>query len=135
MEKMVIIIISLVLILLGILQLYLRYRYSQNIKKLKIRPTTAPFAIWSGVVFGIFFIVFPILVMIGNVKAISNAGHVMSIISGILFWIAAIFALVRANKMRKQLKTQNKPLISSWQVIATYAIVIAAAIMGLCAIL
>ncbi|ADX71139.1 hypothetical protein IMAU30156_00747 [Lactobacillus helveticus] len=37
--------------------------------------------------------------------------------------------------MRKQLKTQNKPLISSWQVIATYAIVIAAAIMGLCAIL
>ncbi|POO30777.1 hypothetical protein [Lactobacillus helveticus] len=111
------------------------YRYSQNIKKLKIRPTTAPFAIWSGVVFGIFFIVFPILVMIGNVKAISNAGHVMSIIGGILFWIAAIFALVRANKMRKQLKTQNKPLISSWQVIATYAIVIAAAIMGLCAIL
>ncbi|MCT0192184.1 hypothetical protein EFM10_02830 [Lactobacillus helveticus] len=50
-------------------------------------------------------------------------------------FIAAIFALVRANKMRKQLKTQNKPLISSWQVIATYAIVIAAAIMGLCAIL
>ncbi|MDN5584352.1 MAG: hypothetical protein L0I18_06525 [Lactobacillus sp.] len=44
-------------------------------------------------------------------------------------FIAAIFALVRANKMRKQLKTQNKPLISSWQVIATYAI------MGLCAIL
>ncbi|WP_297952260.1 hypothetical protein [uncultured Lactobacillus sp.] len=135
MDKTAIIIISIVLIFLGILQLYLTYRYSQNIKKLKTPPTTAPFAIWSGIVFGMFFIVFPILALVGNVKVASNAGHVMSIIGGILFWIAAIFALIRANNMRKQMKAQNKTLTSSWQVIATYVIVVVAAISGLIAIL
>lgn len=108
------------------------YRYSQNIKKLKNQPPTAPFAIWSGLIFGLFFIVGPIITtMAGGLK---NMSQMTSIIVGILFWIAAIFSLARAEQIRKKLKAENKPLSSSPQAVATYVIVIAAVISGLIAI-
>lgn len=107
------------------------YRYSQNIKKLKNQPPTAPFAIWSGLIFGLFFIVGPIIAMAGGLK---NMNQMASIVGGILFWIAAIFSLARAEKIRKKLKAENKPLSSSPQAVATYVIVIAAVISGLIAI-
>lgn len=132
MEKSVLIIGTIILVSLGILQLYLTYRYSQNIKKLKVQPPTAPFAIWSGLVFGLFFIVGPLLALAGGLK---NMNKGLSIVGGILFWIAAVFALIRAEKVRKQLKNEHKSLTSSPQAIATYVIVVAAAISGLVAIL
>lgn len=107
------------------------YRYSQNIKKLKNQPPTALFAIWSGLIFGLFFIVGPIITMTGGLK---NMSQMTSIIVGILFWIAAIFSLARAEQIRKKLKAENKPLSSSPQAVATYVIVIAAVISGLIAI-
>lgn len=107
------------------------YRYSQNIKKLKNQPPTAPFAIWSRLIFGLFFIVGPIITMAGGLK---NMSQMKSIIGGILFWIAAIFSLARAEQIRKKLKAENKPLSSSPQAVATYVIVIAAVISGLIAI-
>ena len=131
MEKFIPTIIGIVLILCGVLELYLTYRYSQNIKKLKNQPPTAPFAIWSGLIFGLFFIVGPIIAMAGGLK---NMNKMVSIVGGILFWIAAIFSLARAEKIRKKLKVENKPLSSSPQTVATYVIVIAAAISGLIAI-
>ena len=126
MEKFIPTIIGIVLILCGVLELYLTYRYSQNIKKLKNQPTTASFAIWSGLIFGLFFIVGPIIAMAGGLK---NLNQMASIVGGILFWIAAIFSLARAEKIRKKLKAENKPLSSSPQAVATY--VIAAVISGL----
>ena len=105
------------------------YRYSQNIKKLKNQSPAAPFAIWSGLIFGLFFIVGPIIAMAGGLK---NMNQMASIVGGILFWIAAIFSLARAEKIRKKLKAENKPLSSSPQAVATY--VIAAVISGLIAI-
>jgi hypothetical protein len=131
MEKFIPTIIGIVLILCGVLELYLTYRYSKNIKKLKNQPPTAPFAIWSGLIFGLFFIVGPIIAMAGGLK---NMNQMVSIVGGILFWIAAIFSLARAEKIRKKLKVENKPLSSSPQTVATYVIVIAAAISGLIAI-
>lgn len=131
MEKIIPAIIGIVLILCGVLELYLTYRYSQNIKKLKVQPPTAPFAIWSGLVFGLFFIAGPIMAMAGGLRNINRG---MSIIGGILFWIAGIFALIRAEKIRKQLKAEHKAISSSHQIVATYVIVIAAAISGLIAI-
>lgn len=126
MEKFIPTIIGIVLILCGVLELYLTYRYSQNIKKLKNQPTTASFAIWSGLIFGLFFIVGPIIAMAGGLK---NMNQMASIVGSILFWIAAIFSLARAEKIRKKLKAENKPLSSSPQAVATY--VIAAVISGL----
>ena len=126
MEKFIPTIIGIVLILCGMLELYLIYRYSQNIKKLKNQPPAAPFAIWSGLIFGLFFIVGPIIAMAGGLK---NLNQMASIVGGILFWIAAIFSLARAEKIRKKLKAENKPLSSSPQAVATY--VIAAVISGL----
>lgn len=126
MEKFIPTIIGIVLILCGVLELYLTYRYSQNIKKLKNQPTTASFVIWSGLIFGLFFIVGPIIAMAGGLK---NMNQMASIVGGILFWIAAIFSLARAEKIRKKLKAENKPLSSSPQAVATY--VIAAVISGL----
>lgn len=131
MEKFIPTIIGIVLILCGVLELYLTYRYSQNIKKLKNQPTTASFVIWSGLIFGLFFIVGPIIAMAGGLK---NMNQMASIVGGILFWIAAIFSLARAEKIRKKLKAENKPLSSSPQAVATYVIVIAAVISGLIAI-
>lgn len=131
MEKFIPTIIGIVLILCGVLELYLTYRYSQNIKKLKNQPPTAPFAIWSGLIFGLFFIVGPIIAMAGGLK---NMNQMVSIVGSILFWIAAIFSLARAEKIRKKLKVENKPLSSSPQTVATYVIVIAAVILGLIAI-
>ena len=131
MEKFIPTIIGIVLILCGVLELYLIYRYSQNIKKLKNQSPAAPFAIWSGLIFGLFFIVGPIIAMAGGLK---NMNQMASIVGGILFWIAAIFSLARAEKIRKKLKAENKPLSSSPQVVATYVIVIAAVISGLIAI-
>lgn len=95
MEKFIPTIIGIVLILCGVLELYLTYRYSQNIKKLKNQPPTASFAIWSGLIFGLFFIVGPIIAMAGGLK---NMNQMASIVGGILFWIAAIFSLARAEK-------------------------------------
>lgn len=129
MEKFIPTIIGIVLILCGVLELYLIYRYSQNIKKLKNQPPAAPFAIWSGLIFSLFFIVGPIIAMAGGLK---NMNQMASIVGGILFWIAAIFSLARAEKIRKKLKAENKPLSSSPQAVATY--VIAAVISGLIAI-
>lgn len=129
MEKFIPTIIGIVLILCGVLELYLIYRYSQNIKKLKNQSPAAPFAIWSGLIFGLFFIVGPIIAMAGGLK---NMNQMASIVGGILFWIAAIFSLARAEKIRKKLKAENKPLSSSPQAVATY--VIAAVISGLIAI-
>ena len=129
MEKFIPTIIGIVLILCGVVELYLIYRYSQNIKKLKNQPPAAPFAIWSGLIFGLFFIVGPIIAMAGGLK---NMNQMASIVGGILFWIAAIFSLARAEKIRKKLKAENKPLSSSPQAVATY--VIAAVISGLIAI-
>ena len=126
MEKFIPTIIGIVLILCGVLELYLIYRYSQNIKKLKNQSPAAPFAIWSGLIFGLFFIVGPIIAMAGGLK---NMNQMASIVGGILFWIAAIFSLARAEKIRKKLKAENKPLSSSPQAVATY--VIAAVISGL----
>lgn len=131
MEKFISTIIGIVLILCGVLELYLIYRYSQNIKKLKNQSPAAPFAIWSGLIFGLFFIVGPIIAMAGGLK---NMNQMASIVGGILFWIAAIFSLARAEKIRKKLKAENKPLSSSPQAVATYVIVIAAVISGLIAI-
>ena len=131
MEKFIPTIIGIVLILCGVVELYLIYRYSQNIKKLKNQSPAAPFAIWSGLIFGLFFIVGPIIAMAGGLK---NMNQMASIVGGILFWIAAIFSLARAEKIRKKLKAENKPLSSSPQAVATYVIVIAAAISGLIAI-
>ena len=131
MEKFIPTIIGIVLILCGVLELYLIYRYSQNIKKLKNQSPAAPFAIWSGLIFSLFFIVGPIIAMAGGLK---NMNQMASIVGGILFWIAAIFSLARAEKIRKKLKAENKPLSSSPQVVATYVIVIAAVISGLIAI-
>ena len=131
MVKFIPTLIGIVLILCGVLELYLTYRYSQNIKKLKNQPPTAPFAIWSGLIFGLFFIVGPIIAMAGGLK---NMNQMASIVGGILFWIAAIFSLARAEKIRKKLKAENKPLSSSPQAVATYVIVIAAVISGLIAI-
>ena len=129
MEKFIPTIIGIVLILCGVLELYLIYRYSQNIKKLKNQSPAAPFATWSGLIFGLFFIVGPIIAMAGGLK---NMNQMASIVGGILFWIAAIFSLARAEKIRKKLKAENKPLSSSPQAVATY--VIAAVISGLIAI-
>ena len=129
MEKFIPTIIGIVLILCGVLELYLIYRYSQNIKKLKNQSPAAPFAIWSGLIFGLFFIVGPIIAMAGGLK---NMNQMASIVGGILFWIAAIFSLARAEKIRKKLKAENKPLSSSPQAVATY--VIAAVISVLIAI-
>lgn len=129
MEKFIPTIIGIVLILCGVVELYLIYRYSQNIKKLKNQSPAAPFAIWSGLIFGLFFIVGPIIAMAGGLK---NMNQMASIVGGILFWIAAIFSLARAEKIRKKLKAENKPLSSSPQAVATY--VIAAVISGLIAI-
>lgn len=129
MEKFIPTIIGIVLILCGVVELYLIYRYSQNIKKLKNQSPAAPFAIWSGLIFGLFFIVGPIIAMAGGLK---NMNQMASIVGGILFWIAAIFSLARAEKIRKKLKVENKPLSSSPQAVATY--VIAAVISGLIAI-
>lgn len=131
MEKFIPTIIGIVLILCGVLELYLIYRYSQNIKKLKNQSPAAPFAIWSGLIFGLFFIVGPIIAMAGGLK---NMNQMASIVGGILFWIAAISSLARAEKIRKKLKAENKPLSSSPQAVATYVIVIAAVISGLIAI-
>lgn len=131
MEKFIPTIIGIVLILCGVVELYLIYRYSQNIKKLKNQSPAAPFAIWSGLIFGLFFIVGPIIAMAGGLK---NMNQMASIVGGILFWIAAIFSLARAEKIRKKLKAENKPLSSSPQAVATYVIVIAAVISGLIAI-
>ena len=119
MEKFIPTIIGIVLILCGVLELYLIYRYSQNIKKLKNQPPAAPFAIWSGLIFGLFFIVGPIIAMAGGLK---NMNQMASIVGGILFWIAAIFSLARAEKIRKKLKAENKPLSSSPQAVATYVL-------------
>ena len=129
MEKFIPTIIGIVLILCGVLELYMTYRYSQNIKKLKNQSPAAPFAIWSGLIFSLFFIVGPIIAMAGGLK---NMNQMASIFGGILFWIAAIFSLARAEKIRKKLKAENKPLSSSPQAVATY--VIAAVISGLIAI-
>ena len=129
MEKFIPTIIGIVLILCGVVELYLIYRYSQNIKKLKNQSPAAPFAIWSGLIFGLFFIVGPIIAMAGGLK---NMNQMASIVGGILFWIVAIFSLARAEKIRKKLKAENKPLSSSPQAVATY--VIAAVISGLIAI-
>lgn len=131
MEKFIPVIVAVVLMLFGVLELYLTYRYSQNIKKLKYQPPTAPFAIWSGLVFGLFFIVGPIIGLAGGLR---NMNKGMSIIGGILFWVAAVFALIRAEKIRKKLKAEHKSISSSHQAVATYVIVIAAIISGLIAI-
>ena len=56
MEKFIPVIVAVVLMLFGALELYLTYRYSKNVKKMKYQPPTAPLAIWSGLVFGLFFI-------------------------------------------------------------------------------
>lgn len=58
----------------------------------------------------------------------------MSIVGGILLWIAAVIALIRAERIRKQLKAEHKPLSSSHQVIAICVIVAAAIISGIVAI-
>lgn len=101
MEKFIPTIIGIVLILCGVLELYLIYRYSQNIKKLKNQSPAAPFAIWSGLIFGLFFIVGPIIAMAGGLK---NMNQMASIVGGILFWIAAIFSLARAEKLERNLR-------------------------------
>lgn len=101
MEKFIPTIIGIVLILCGVVELYLIYRYSQNIKKLKNQSPAAPFAIWSGLIFGLFFIVGPIIAMAGGLK---NMNQMASIVGGILFWIAAIFSLARAEKLERNLR-------------------------------
>ena len=132
MEKFIPVIVAVVLMLFGALELYLTYRYSKNVKKMKYQPPTAPLAIGSGLVFGLFFIAGPIIGLAGGLKNISRG---ISIIGSVLFWIAAVFALIRAEKIRKQLKAEHKPHYSSHQAIAIYVIVAAAIISGLIAIL
>ena len=123
--------IGVVLMALGALQLFLTYRYYQNIQKLKNHVLTAPFAIWSSVVFGLGLIIIPIMVFAGHTSDISRG-----FFSAILFWIAAAIALVKANKMRKNLKLVNgKATVSSMQVVTVYVIVVAAVISGLISIL
>ncbi|WP_309432010.1 hypothetical protein, partial [Bacillus thuringiensis] len=59
----------------------------------------------------------PIIGLAGGLKNISRG---ISVIGSVLFWIAAVFALIRAEKIRKQLKAEHKPLSSSQQAIAIY---------------
>ena len=131
MEKFFPMLGAIILILLGILELYLTYRYAQNVKKMKYQPPTAPFAIWSGLIIGLFFIAVPIIGLAGGLR---NMSRWMSTVGGLLFWIAAVIALIRAERIRKQLKAEHKPLSSSHQVIAIYVIVAAAIISGIVAI-
>ncbi|WP_308555149.1 hypothetical protein [uncultured Lactobacillus sp.] len=131
-KKMEDIIIAVVFVGLGILELYLTYRYSQDIKKLKYQPATAPLAMWSGVFIGAVFIIVPIINLFGDLSNMGSTGRIISIIGSILFWIAAIASWLRAEKMRKQ---KNKPANSSWQLIATYVIMAAALISGVCTII
>lgn len=69
---------------------------------------------WSSVVFGIGLIIIPIMVFAGHTSDISRG---FSIFSAILFWIAAAVALIKANKMRKNLKPVNgKATVNSMHV-------------------
>jgi uncharacterized protein with PQ loop repeat len=86
--------IGVVLMALGALQLFLTYRYYKNIQKLKNHVLTAPFAIWSSVVFGMGLIIIPIMVFAGHTSDISRG---FSIFSAVLFWVAAVIALIKAN--------------------------------------
>lgn len=125
--------IGVVLMVLGALQLFLTYRYYKNIQKIKNHVLTAPFAMWSSIVFGLGLIIVPIMVFAGHTSDISRG---FSIFSAILFWIAAAVALVKANQIKKKLKLANgKTTVSSWQVVTVYVIVAAAVISGLIAIL
>ncbi|GAA2962086.1 hypothetical protein GCM10019995_16350 [Lactobacillus kefiranofaciens subsp. kefirgranum] len=127
------ILIGVVLMFLGGLQLFLTYRYYKNVQKIKNHALTAPFAIWSSVVFGIGVIFISLMVFAGRASDISRG---FSIFSAILFWVAAAIALIKANQMRKKIKPVNgKTMGSSWQVITVYIIVVAAVISGLISIL
>ena len=87
---------------------------------------------WSGVFIGAVFIIVPIINLFGDLSNMGSTGRIISIIGSILFWIAAIASWLRAEKMRKQ---KNKPANSSWQLIATYVIMAAALISGVCTII
>ncbi|URW70980.1 hypothetical protein MU859_08520 [Lactobacillus kefiranofaciens subsp. kefirgranum] len=78
------ILIGVVLMFLGGLQLFLTYRYYKNVQKIKNHALTAPFAIWSSVVFGIGVIFISLMVFAGRASDISRG---FSIFSAILFWV------------------------------------------------
>lgn len=127
------ILIGVILMALGALQLFLTYRYCKNVRKIKNHVLTAPFAIWSSVVLGIGLINIPLMVFAGHASDINRG---FSIFSAVLFWVTAVIALIKANQIRKGLKsTNNETAVSSWQVIAVYVIVVVAVISGLIAIL
>lgn len=126
--KLFLLIISSVLVVCGVIELFFTYQYYKKVKNNQVLTPTAPFAIWSGAFIGIVFIAYPLAQLFNNLKYVNRS---LSIISGILFLIAAVWTWIRADKSRKKLKAEKKPLSSSWSTISAYMIVIITLISSL----
>lgn len=126
------IVLTIVFIILGLLELVLTYQYNQKVKERKITTTTAPLVIWSGIVIGVGLIIVPFAKMFSGIRYINRG---FSIFCGILFLIAAVWTLIRAINLQKNLKENHEKLTSSWETIGAYIIVIVAAVSGISSLL